>query len=219
MIKVGLDIIDWPYLKRLRRAPRAGVVIMALVLGLTVFVDLITAVAVGVVAASLLLVRRMSELQLASIKSISLDTDADSHDLDEEEMAALEEGGPRVVLYHLDGPFTFGAAKGMARRLAVADTFDVLILDMSDVSFLDSSATLALEDAIAQVQDQDKHVLLDGTRPAIAEKLDRLGVHERLGEDHRQATRLEALRVAAGLTSGQEESADPAVAEPGPGGL
>ena len=43
--------------------------------------------------------------------------------------------------------------------------------------------------------------------------------HERLGEDHRQATRLEALRVAAGLTSGQEESADPAVAEPGPGGL
>ena len=53
LMKVGIDIIDWGYLKRAPRAPRAGVVIMLVVLGLTVFVDLIIAYATGMVAASL----------------------------------------------------------------------------------------------------------------------------------------------------------------------
>jgi MFS superfamily sulfate permease-like transporter len=60
LIKVGTDIIDWDYLKHLRRAPLAGVIMMFTVLGITVFVDLITAVAVGVVMASLIFMKRMA---------------------------------------------------------------------------------------------------------------------------------------------------------------
>ncbi len=195
LIKVGIDIIDWSYLRRLREAPRAGVFFMLVVLLLTVFVDLITAVAVGIVLASLLFVKRMSDLQLANIKAITGAIDEPS--LSEEEMAALEAAGGRVVLYHLSGPFSFGAAKGMARQLAASDEYDALVLDLREVPFLDSSASLGLEDAIKQAQGHNKQVFLVGVRPDVAKTLKRLGVLKLLPEDHHHVSRLDALRQAA----------------------
>jgi SulP family sulfate permease len=195
LIKVGIDIIDWPYLRRIRQAPRAGVFFMLVVLLLTVFVDLITAVAVGIVLASLLFVKRMSDLQLANIKAITGTTD--DHGLSEEETAALQAGHGRVILYHLTGPFSFGAAKGMARRLTASDEYDALVLDLRDVTFLDSSASLGLEDAIKLARGHGKEVFLVGIRPDVARTLQRLGVLKLLPDDHHHVTRLDALRRAA----------------------
>lgn len=67
LFNAGINILDWRYLKRLRTASRAGVFFMVVVLLLAVLVDLITVVAVSVVLASLRFVKRMSDLQLASI--------------------------------------------------------------------------------------------------------------------------------------------------------
>jgi SulP family sulfate permease len=195
LIKVGIDIIDWSYLRRLRDAPRAGMVFMVVVLLLTVFVDLITAVAVGIVLASLLFVKRMSDLQLANIKEIT--GAIDEPDLSAEEKAALDAGESRVVLYRLSGPFTFGAAKGMARRLAASDEFDALVLDLREVTFLDSSASLGLEDAIKQAQSRNKQVYLVGIRPEVETTLRRLGVLKLLPPDHHHVSRLDALKQAA----------------------
>lgn len=200
LIKVGVDIIDWPYLRRIREAPRAGVVFMLIVLVLTVLVDLITAVVVGITMASLLFVKRMSDLQLDSIRTITNGT-AD-HPLTEAEKAALDAGGGRVVLYHLSGPFSFGAAKGMARRLGASDDYDALVLDFSDVPFLDSSASLGLEDAIVQAQRHDNEVYLVGVRPDVAKTLKRLGVLKLLPDDHHHVSRLEALKQAAAKING-----------------
>ena len=194
LIKVGIDIIDWSYLRRLRDAPRAGMVFMLVVLLLTVFVDLITAVAVGIVLASLLFVKRMSDLQLANIKEIT--GDIDEPDLSVEEKAALDAGEGRIVLYHLSGPFSFGAAKGMARRLAASDEFDALVLDLREVTFLDSSASLGLEDAIKQAQNRGKQVYLVGIRPEVETPLRRLGVLNLLPPDHHHVSRLDALKQA-----------------------
>ena len=194
LIKVGIDIIDWSYLRRLRDAPRAGMVFMLVVLLLTVFVDLITAVAVGIVLASLLFVKRMSDLQLANIKEIT--GDIDEPDLSVEEKAALDAGEGRIVLYHLSGPFSFGAAKGMARRLAASDEFDALVLDLREVTFLDSSASLGLEDAIKQAQNRGKQVYLVGIRPEVETPLRRLGVLKLLPPDHHHVSRLDALKQA-----------------------
>ncbi|NNJ84803.1 MAG: SulP family inorganic anion transporter, partial [Gammaproteobacteria bacterium] len=82
LIKVGTDIIDWDYLKRLHHAPKAGVVMMFTVLFITVFVDLITAVAIGVIMASLVFMKRMTDLQLANITAITDPTE--EHPLSQE---------------------------------------------------------------------------------------------------------------------------------------
>jgi SulP family sulfate permease len=168
---------------------------MLVVLLLTVFVDLITAVAVGIVLASLLFVKRMSDLQLANIKAITGAMDEPS--LSDDEKTALDVAGGRVVLYHLSGPFSFGAAKGMARRLAASDDYDALVLDLCEVSFLDSSASLGLEDAIKQAQGHNKQVYLVGIRPEVAKTLKRLGVFQLLPDDHHHVSRLDALKQAA----------------------
>ncbi|MCZ6589512.1 MAG: SulP family inorganic anion transporter [Alphaproteobacteria bacterium] len=195
LIKVGLDIIDWGYLQRVRRAPGAGVVIMLVVLLLTVFVDLITAVGAGVVLASLLFVKRMSDLQLGNIHTIVSPEDSATLDADETKIMAAADG--RIAIYHLSGPFSFGAANGMARRMADADAYDALIVDLSDVPFLDSSASLAVEAVIKQVQSRDKQVFVAGVGAETGRVLDNLGALSLLSPDHRHDTRREALHAAA----------------------
>ena len=141
LVKVGVDIIDWSYLRRLRRAPRAGIILMLVVLALTVFIDLIIAVGVGIVAASLLFVKRMSDLQLQSIRAS--DGSLGEVPMTAEEESILAAHGDDIILYHFAGPLSFGAAQGMSRRLGVADTNHSLVLDLSDVTFVDTSASLA----------------------------------------------------------------------------
>ena len=72
LIKVGWDIIDWGYLKRIRRAPRDKVVVMLVTLGLTVFVDLITAVAIGLILASFATARWMEQEELKGVTAVAL---------------------------------------------------------------------------------------------------------------------------------------------------
>ena len=194
LIKVGVDIIDWGYIRRLRRAPTAGVFFMVVVLLLTVFVDLITAVGVGVVLAILLFVKRMSDLQIASMKTIT--GAIDETPLSAREEALLEAGGGRILLFHLSGPISFGAAKGLARRLGAADEYGVLVLDLSDVPMIDPSASFAIEGAVRQAQSRHKPVFLISAGEGVNKPLRGIGVLDLIGEDNCHANRIDALEAA-----------------------
>ncbi|HSS64302.1 MAG TPA: SulP family inorganic anion transporter [Gammaproteobacteria bacterium] len=195
LIKVGIDIIDWDYLKRLRTAPRAGVTFMFVVLFLTVFVDLVTAVAVGVVLASLLFVKRMSDLQIASVRAIVEPEDDPSFTA--EELEAFERAEGKVLYVHLGGPLSFGAANEVGRRLGLAAGFDVLVLDLSATPFMDSSASLAIEGVIRHAASRHQPVLLVGMVPAVERVLAQLEVLRLVPDERRFESRLEAFRQAA----------------------
>ena len=109
LLKVGVDIIDWRFLRHIWEAPRADVGIMAVVFVITVAVDLITAVGVGVVLASLLFVKEMADLQLANMKVIT-----EVHEespLTAEEAAVMERNTGKIILIHVDGPMSFRVGK------------------------------------------------------------------------------------------------------------
>lgn len=195
LFKVGIDIIDWDYLRRVRRAPAAGVVFMIVVLLLTVLVDLITAVAVGVVMASLLFVKRMTDLQLESIKAI-VDPNDDAP-FNSEERETFKRCQGKVVYVHLGGPLSFGAANEMARRLSAHVSFQTLILDLSEVPMIDSSASLAVEDVIERALAGQRRVLLVGVKPRVERVLIKLGVLDLVDAAARFADRLSALQHAA----------------------
>lgn len=195
LIKVGLDIIDWDFLKRLRTAPRVGVIMMFAVLFITVFVDLITAVAVGVIAACFIFVHRMSELQLANIK-VFTEPDEEAP-LDAEESKLMEQAGGRILLYHLSGPMSFGAAKGMTRRLSGIEEYEILLLDLSDVPMIDTTTCKAIEDIIHDNLDFGREVYVIGFDDRVFEVMDRLGTLSPLDRTHVVKTRIEALRHAA----------------------
>lgn len=172
---------------------------MFVVLFLTVFVDLVTAVAVGVVLASLLFVKRMSDLQIASVRSIV--EPEDDPTLTAEELNAFARAEGKVLYVHLGGPLSFGAANEVGRRLGSAVDYDVLVLDLSATPFVDSSASLAIEGVIRHAASRNQRVFLVGVVPAVERVLAQLKVLRLVPDELRFKTRLEAFKQAANLVS------------------
>lgn len=200
LLKVGFDIIDWRYLKRIHVVPRAGVVIMMTTLLATVFVDLMTAVAVGIVMAALLFVSRMADAQMESAKIAFSPEHAT--DLSPEEAAILDRAAGRIVLFHIEGPLSFGSARDIARMLQNSPEKDALVVDLSDVPFIDTSASMALEEAIVGLRDINDTVILAGMRPRVADTLKKTGVLQLLAPSQIADTRLQALEAAEAYIAG-----------------
>lgn len=201
LVKVGLDIIDWDYLKRIRNAPKAGVTMMFTVLLLTVFVDLITAVAVGMIMASLVFMQRMVNLQLDSVTAIT--EPGTESPLSEVESDLMRRAEGRILLFHLQGPMSFGAAKSLSRRMAGFDQYDVLILDLSDVPHIDFTSSRGVDDMIHDAVDRGRHALLVGARKSVSDMLARQGALRYVPEINRHPSRENALRHALDLIKKQ----------------
>ncbi|MCK0070893.1 SulP family inorganic anion transporter [Kordiimonas laminariae] len=172
LIKVGNDIIDWSYLKRAHRGPRWDLILMALVLGLTVFVDLITAVAVGVVLAALAFIKQLSEEQLKRLNVTEREIESD------EERALLASSNGAVTLFDFGGPLSFGAAADLGHhvREKANGNAKVLILDFERVPFLDLSAAKAVETIVEDASALGKTLFVSGVNEDVDKVLHGLEV-------------------------------------------
>ncbi len=204
LIKVGTDIIDWDYLKRLHIAPKAGVITMAVVLFMTVFIDLIIAVAIGMAMAGMVFMNRMVELQLNSISTIR-DVDEDTP-LSRDEAEVLAEAKGRILLFHLGGPMSFGAAKGMTRKLAQFDEYDALILEFTDVPQIDFTSTRALFDIVNNAQEAGRIVFMVGCRKQVCDMMRKHGVTTQVPEENLVGERLDALHFALRMIREKQEA-------------
>ncbi|MCZ8190468.1 MAG: SulP family inorganic anion transporter [Microcystis sp. LE19-338.1B] len=193
-LKVGIDILDWSFLKRSHKISLKGTLIMYGVLLLTVFVDLIVAVGVGVFIANILTIDRLSELQAQEVKTIT-DND-DEILLSPEEKRLLNQANGRIILFYLSGPMIFGVSKAIAREHTAMKEADVLIVDLSDVPLLGVTASLAIENAIKDAIDKGLQVFIVGATSKIQHRLERLGILAQLPPDHVLMDRTIALQQA-----------------------
>ncbi|HQU29084.1 MAG TPA: SulP family inorganic anion transporter, partial [Nitrospirales bacterium] len=210
LIKVGFDIIDWRFLKHMVQAPRTEVLVMIVVLLVTVLVDLITAVGIGVVLASVMFVKRMADLELESLRVIT--GSSQETPLSQEEQRILDRNADRLIMIHVNGPMSFGSAKDMIRRLESIkgfNQFSCVILDLTDVPAIDGTAALAIEDMLVMVKDHGQHLFFVGMRPPVVRVLAGLAVLEQVQPGHRYALRLDALRHAARLSGSPHPSDGP----------
>lgn len=194
LIKVGMDIIDWSFIKRLTTAPRIDVLIMIGVLIMTVFVDLIIAVGAGVIVSSFVLVQRLSNLQLSKVKTITPANELGL--LNNEEINLLERVKDQVALVHLSGPVAFGAARGMVRKIDDLDRYKALLFDMSDVDFLDITSTQAIGDMIDHHIESGLEIYLIGMNESVLEVMHRMNMLRQLDDSHIVETPLQALQEA-----------------------
>ena len=196
LVKVGYDIIDVSYLKRAHRGPRFDLALMVMVLSLTVFVDLITAVVAGVVVAALAFVKQVADAQLAAAAG----ENADSTDgLSEPESTLLSECGNRLTYFDLGGPLSFGAAADLGHhvRERISPTHHTsLVLDFSKVPFMDVSAARAVETIAQDAAHAGKHLYVCGINEQVATSLEGLGVSELIPATSRFETRVDALSAA-----------------------
>lgn len=192
LFKVGIDIIDWEFIKRAHRLSWVAAGLMYLVLFLTVFVDLITAVAVGVFLANILTIRKLTDLQIQDMKAI---TRTDNEDwLLPEEKALLDAARGRVLMFSLSGPMSFGAAKSISQRLSIVEDYEILILDLSQVPRLGVTALLAIETMLQDSLNSQRAVFIVGAAGQVRRRLERLEIVRRLPPGQQVAQRLEALQ-------------------------
>ncbi len=204
LIKVGYDIIDVAYLKRAHRGPRLDLVLMALVLLLTVFVDLITAVAAGVVLASLAFVKQLADEQLKKFSG----EDESLSTVTAEEHALLEEAGRAITIFEFGGPLSFGAAADVGHhvRERTRSKASAMILDFSSVPFVDVSAARAVETIICDAKQAGKTVYVTGLDGEVAETLAALDATHCLPVDTSYEKRIDALRAAVELIKTQRKN-------------
>ena len=217
LVKVGYDIIDVSYLKRAHRGPRFDLALMVMVLSLTVFVDLITAVVAGVVVAALAFVKQVADAQLAAAAG----ENAKSVDgLSELESTLLHECGNRLTYFDLGGPLSFGAAADLGHhvRERISPTHHTsLVLDFSKVPFMDVSAARAVETIAQDAAHAGKHLYVCGINEQVTASLEGLGVSELIPATSRFETRVDALSAArdwifenAGSADGSSNTSAPA---------
>lgn len=196
LIKVGLDIIDWGFLRRAHRLSLKTAAVMYGVLLMTVFWDLIWAVLVGVFIANMLTIDSITQTQLEGMEAdnpLENETAPSFNDAplpkDEEEL--LNKYSRDIMLFRLRGPLSFGAAKGITERMVLVRNYKVLILDITDVPRLGVTATLAIEDMVQEAKVNSRKAFVAGAAGGVRERLERFGV-EGVVE-----TRIEALKAAA----------------------
>ncbi|MBF2056681.1 MAG: SulP family inorganic anion transporter [Cyanobacterium sp. T60_A2020_053] len=202
VLKVGISVIDWSFLSRVHKISWKAAGIVYTVIILTVFVDLMIAVAVGVFIANVLTIDRLSELQSNAVKAITDDDDQIS--LNPEEKQILDLAKNRLLLFHLSGPMIFGVAKAIAREHNAIDNYDVILVDLSEVPVLGVTSSLAIENAIHEAIDLGRDVIVVGATGKVKSRLEKLGIAGLIPAHHWMGDRLTALQEGLALVRGKE---------------
>ncbi|RJG14578.1 SulP family inorganic anion transporter, partial [Massilia cavernae] len=161
-----------------RRAPRADSAILVMTFLLTVFADLVVAVNIGVILATLQFLRRMSS-------SVEVQRLTDEHLGPELAKQGLEKLPADVLVYSIEGPFFFGAVENFERTLALFHTEPrVLILRLRRVPFMDMTGLLTLEEVIGALQKRGVRVMLCEANERVKGKLVKAGVLNTAGPEN-----------------------------------
>ena len=162
LISVGIGIIDYKGIKHLKSIPRADAVIMFIVLFLTVFVDLLVAVAAGMVLSSFVFMIKASEIVegQSSIKSLK---ELHNEETWEDEKWITEKHGDNIYIKHINGPLFFGMVSGFQNIIqTIPDNIKTIIIRMDKVPYVDQSGLYAMEEAIHNLKSKDIEVLIVG---------------------------------------------------------
>jgi SulP family sulfate permease len=179
LVVVALRMGEWHQFVRLKRWPKSDVMIFLCAFGLTVTVDLPTAVGASLILASALLVKRLSEAT-----NVTPD-EAVTHVNSPGQTTAGKNIPDGVVVFRIFGAFFFGAADKLETSLRRAGQLpDVLILRMRDVLVLDATGLDALEDLMEKLRKHKKELILCAPHSQPLFALTRAGFIDRVGMDN-----------------------------------
>ncbi|TOG52297.1 sodium-independent anion transporter [Vibrio parahaemolyticus] len=194
-VYVGFNILDWSFIQRAHKVSFSGMAIMYGVMLLTVFVDLIVAVGLGVFVSNIMIIERLSREQARQVKAIS-DADEDDVPLTDSERGLLDRANGRVLFFYLSGPMIFSVSKAISRQHTSISDYDVMILDLTDVPMLDVTVGLALENAIKDALDARCEVYLLCPNQRTREQLEKFHVIDLVPDNNMYQFRYEALNAA-----------------------
>lgn len=185
LITVGLDIIDYKGLKEVVKVDRAESAILFIVLLLTVFVDLITAVGAGMTLSVFIFMKKMGDIGeekivLFPLRSLKIRKPCDLR----EEFVLPQDYLDTVYIKTFTGPIFFGFSHFLIDNVKQLPTVKILVFEMNRVPYLDQSAAHALELVFEYMQKRDIRVLLANINPQPLEMLRAVDLTPRLIPAH-----------------------------------
>jgi len=166
------------FVKMVQRAPRADVAILLITFSLTVFADLVVAVNIGVILATLHFLQRM-----ATSVEVKLSTEQEL--VQEFAHKGMTQLPPGVIVFAVEGPFFFGAVESFERALANTNTDPrILIIRLRWVPFIDITGLQTLEEVILDLQKRGVKVLLSGANERVSAKMKKAGIIELIGAEN-----------------------------------
>lgn len=193
-LKVGLNILDWSFLKKAHHISKKSAFIMYGVLILTVTVDLIVAVGLGVFIANILAVERLSRLQAQKNLKLLGIYDEDEIKIDPSDRDLLEKAQDKVLLFYLSGAMVFGVSKAIARLHSQLGKHQVLILDLHDVEMMGLTIALEVKNMIIDAQNKGTEVLLIQSAQSQIDILKKLDLFQLIPENAIFTSRHQAIR-------------------------
>jgi len=202
LLKVGWDIIDWPFLKRLWKAghkdvDRQAAIVMLTVLIMTVFVDLIIAVAIGIVMECLISAKKLAQEQLSDVTFLAGDLqDHTNTVINAEEQKLLELSDNNVMFLKFSGSLSFGSASDLMSNFHEyegSNNANYVIIDITRVNLMDISIMVAFADMIDIIHSHNKTIILSGTSTPIYDALKHHGILAKLKSEKIFDTYGEAL--------------------------
>ena len=195
LVKVGWDIIDWRMLRRLHRLRREHLIVMLTTLCLTVFVDLITAVAIGLIAGGMVHARRLEQLELDSVVSVPLlDTAFFSG---EETLTHADPLAARVGMVALRGTVSVASSHRLVSVIGLdIKEHEVVVFDFSDTVYIDDSAAMVIGQLLEIAARSETECIVTGLSDDVAATLHSLDILGALPADRIVGSFDEARRAA-----------------------
>jgi SulP family sulfate permease len=172
LITVGVAVMDYKGIRAIPNMPRTEVIIMIVVMLLSAFWNLVYAVGIGLVIASIIFMKKIGDLAAEStlIKPLKESRWSD-------ELSIPEQLKGKVYINHIDGPLFFGSTshfEQMAKQ--IPEDAKVVIVRMGKVPYIDQSGLYALEDVLIDLTNQGKTIHLVGLQRQPRYMLETVGV-------------------------------------------
>lgn len=209
LVTVGIGVMDFKGLRALPKIPKEEVIVMLIVLVLSVLWNLVYAVGVGLILASLFFMKQMGDLTQKSSQVLPVKSEeawADEKDLSVE---FLEQ----VFIKHINGPLFFGyTAEFLSLSKQIPNHAQLVLIRMSRMPYMDQSGLYALEDVLIDLKQKGILPLLVGVQPQPEYLMRSVGLINKLIPEHhifktfsdgRQWIRFHQDRIASGIENGQ----------------
>lgn len=196
LLKIGIDIIDWRSVLGAHRIPRGFIVVMLTTMAITVFIDLVVGVTVGLIAAGMVHARKLEDLELDNVVSVPL-LDRQFLDPDDED---LDEFAARVGLVALRGVFTVASSHRLVSTFSVdIKEHEIVIFDLTETIHVDDSSALVIEQLMQVAITEKTEVIVVGMSDTVEDTFDAFDVLRNMTEVQTVDTLDEAREIARSL--------------------
>lgn len=192
LVVVSYHMSEWRQFLSLLRGNKYDIIVLLVTFFLTVVVDLVVAIQIGIIISSFIFMKRMSEsLNIEMVKDFFPGHQSDEHFYDEEPIK-LPKG---VIMYEVSGALFFGAAQVFQDTLSqIKQNPKILIIRMRYVSVIDATGIHRLKELIKHFKNEKVTIILSGAQPAIRSDLEKGNIFEIMSEENVTSNFEEAVK-------------------------